>query len=217
LMRRPEESWGNAMRAQGATEYLVILAVVLMIALVAIGLLGYFPGMAQDAQATELKTYWSTTPISIVESGAKHLFYDSNSSANDIYLRIRNNGNYPITITKVLGNGEEISQVNVGSMQSISDYYSLNPGEEKYFGWSPPFNVPQMRLIWIDAYIAPSSSSANRLFAATSVCDPTNHSANPGSLIIKDFGFEYVAHVDSNTVTKRMVGTKPLIIRCDAY
>lgn len=74
----------------------------------------------------------------------------------------------------------------------------------------------------MDAYIAPNSSTTNRLFAATSVCDPTNHSSSPGSLTIKDFGFEYTEHVGSsatgsNDITKRMVGIKPLIIRCDAY
>ena len=41
---------------QGATEYLVLLAVVLIVALVSVALLGFFPGMASDAQATQSKT-----------------------------------------------------------------------------------------------------------------------------------------------------------------
>ena len=45
-------------RGQGATEYLVLLAVVLIIALVAIMLLGYFPGMATDAKITQSSAYW---------------------------------------------------------------------------------------------------------------------------------------------------------------
>ena len=40
------------MKAQGATEYLVLLAVVLIVALVSVALLGFFPGMAGDIQTT---------------------------------------------------------------------------------------------------------------------------------------------------------------------
>ena len=57
------------MRGQGATEYLVLLAVVLIIALVAISLLGFFPSMAADAKITQSNTYWrgEAAPISIQE------------------------------------------------------------------------------------------------------------------------------------------------------
>ncbi len=59
-------------RAQGATEYLVLLAVVLIIALVGIALLGFFPGTASDAQIAESQIYWrSASPISITESAAR--------------------------------------------------------------------------------------------------------------------------------------------------
>ena len=57
------------MRGQGATEYLVLLAVVLIIALVAISLLGFFPSMAADAKITQSNTYWrgEATPVAIVD------------------------------------------------------------------------------------------------------------------------------------------------------
>ena len=58
------------MKGQGATEYLVLLAVVLIIALVSISLLGFFPGLASDAKITQSTTYWrgEARPISIVDS-----------------------------------------------------------------------------------------------------------------------------------------------------
>lgn len=60
------------LKAQGATEYLVLLAVVLIVALVSVALLGFFLGMASDAQETQSKAYWSSaSPISIVEWGAR--------------------------------------------------------------------------------------------------------------------------------------------------
>ncbi len=58
-------------KAQGATEYLVLLAVVVIVALVSIALLGFFPGTASDSQLTESAIYWqSATPIAMTETGA---------------------------------------------------------------------------------------------------------------------------------------------------
>ncbi|MFA6490213.1 MAG: hypothetical protein WCT52_06090 [Candidatus Micrarchaeia archaeon] len=45
-------------KGQGATEYLVLLAVVLIIALVSIALLGFFPSLAIDARVTQANLYW---------------------------------------------------------------------------------------------------------------------------------------------------------------
>jgi hypothetical protein len=54
---------------QGATEYLVLLAVVLIIALVSIALLGFFPGLATDAKITQSSAYWrEARPFAILES-----------------------------------------------------------------------------------------------------------------------------------------------------
>jgi hypothetical protein len=57
------------MRGQGATEYLVLLAAVLIIALVSLALLGFFPGMAGDAKISQSNSYWRSEakPFSILE------------------------------------------------------------------------------------------------------------------------------------------------------
>ena len=53
-------------KAQGSTEYLVILAVVLIVALVVIALLGFFPGVGGSARETQSASYWSgAQPLSI--------------------------------------------------------------------------------------------------------------------------------------------------------
>ena len=56
-------------RGQGATEYLVLLAAVLIIALVSLALLGFFPGMAGDAKISQSAAYWRSEakPFSILE------------------------------------------------------------------------------------------------------------------------------------------------------
>ena len=56
-------------KGQGATEYLVLLAVVLIIALVSIALLGFFPGLSGDARITQSDSYWRGTarPFAITD------------------------------------------------------------------------------------------------------------------------------------------------------
>jgi hypothetical protein len=54
-------------KGQGATEYLVLLAVVLIVAMVAIALLGFFPGLSYDAKKSETDAYWrSVKPFQII-------------------------------------------------------------------------------------------------------------------------------------------------------
>jgi len=59
----------NSLRGQGATEYLVLLAVVIIIALVTIALLGFYPSLSTDAQITQSQAYWSgeASPFRITE------------------------------------------------------------------------------------------------------------------------------------------------------
>jgi len=78
---------------QGATEYLVLLAVVLIIALVSIALLGFFPGMASDAKTTQSQSYWqSASPIAVID-GAGYISANGNPDVtNALMLVLRNNG-----------------------------------------------------------------------------------------------------------------------------
>lgn len=63
---------GSHLRAQGATEYLVMLAAVLIIALVALALLGFFPGVSSDAKVSQSVSYWRSEakPVAILEHHA---------------------------------------------------------------------------------------------------------------------------------------------------
>ena len=59
----------NHKKGQGATEYLVLLAVVLIVAMVAIALLGFFPGLAGDAKIAQSDSYWrgQARPFAVLE------------------------------------------------------------------------------------------------------------------------------------------------------
>ena len=59
----------RASRAQGATEYLVILAVVLIVALIGVALLGFVPSVTSDAKTLQSDEYWRglARPFGILE------------------------------------------------------------------------------------------------------------------------------------------------------
>jgi hypothetical protein len=86
-------------KGQGATEYLVLLAVVLIIALVAIALLGFFPSLAGTARITQSKAYWEgATPIAI-----KNYKIDGNDTS--VELELQNTANTKIKITDISFDG----------------------------------------------------------------------------------------------------------------
>ena len=104
------------MKGQGATEYLVLLAVVLIIALVSIALLGFFPGMASDAKITQSNSYWQgqARPFSISEirvnaSGGQGMVVLQNVEATGTY---------------------RLNQINVSSGTNNTQSY-FGPGEKK--------------------------------------------------------------------------------------
>lgn len=196
-------------RAQGATEYLVLLAVVLIIALVAIALLGFFPGTATDAQVQESNIYWqSQSPIAIVEMTVAARGPDIYNFSVP-YLRLRNVGMYPIRITKLLGNRNHYStNVWITSWSStIYDNYYMAPGEEKYFGRSE-YGLPQHR--WVD-FAPGDGADGTWLYGLSSSCALTSPY---GVMTMQNFGFEYIQYVEGQQITKREIGTKPLTIKC---
>ena len=72
---RKRDRMSFRIKGQGATEYLVLLAVVLIIALVSIALLGFFPGLAGDARVTQSQSYWrgEAKPYAILESAVTYV------------------------------------------------------------------------------------------------------------------------------------------------
>ncbi|MFA5183500.1 MAG: hypothetical protein WC405_19480 [Syntrophales bacterium] len=85
----------GTLRGQGATEYLVLLAVVLIVALVSISLLGFFPGMASDAKITQSQSYWrgEARPFAILE----HTVAGSTGVATIVIQNVDAMGTYTMT------------------------------------------------------------------------------------------------------------------------
>ena len=201
---------------QGAAEYLVLLAVVLIVALVSVALLGFFPGMAADAQIKQSQIYWqSATPIAITEVVVA-VTSGTGEGTDWPYIRIKNTGVYPIRITKMIGaNGTGyVSTIYctlpgcVGSTGNMSDFFYLSPGEESYFA-----NAVNGALSRTVLFIPQTSSSSGYFLAAfSSGCK--NSSSDPGTLIVPTLGFEYVTYIEGQAMTKRQIGAKPLAAKC---
>ena len=73
-------------KAQTATEYLIILAVVIIIALIVVGVLGGIPGIGKGAASRTSAAYWQTSDIAIPSYAI-----GQDGSADDLNLTVRNN------------------------------------------------------------------------------------------------------------------------------
>ncbi len=82
-------------RGQAATEYMIILAVVIIIALIVVGVMGGIPGIGSGAKTKASAAYWSQADIAIVAYSV------TSASPQTMTLKLRNNLRSTITITNV--------------------------------------------------------------------------------------------------------------------
>ncbi|MFA4982614.1 MAG: hypothetical protein WC588_00180 [Candidatus Micrarchaeia archaeon] len=203
----------SGFRAQGATEYVVVLAVVIGVGLIAASLLGSAPSAAADMRGMQYEAYWeSAFPISIMEADAKY----TTTTHSSIYLKVKNNQHYPIRITALIGGSSvrgRVPNVYVLNTTSMSGLYYLGSGETGIFGYKAAGywpNIPENRRLRI--YVGDSANTGYYLYAAKKIC--TQAGKKGGTLEIPNFGFEYVTYIDNAQITKKQIGSKPLIIQC---
>ncbi|MFH1663269.1 MAG: hypothetical protein ABH986_00370 [archaeon] len=100
-------------KAQGTTEYLIILAVIIVIALVVVGVMGWVPGLSGGITEQQSKAYWqSTSPFTMLE-------YKFSGTTAD--LEVQNVSANKLTLTEVKFDG-------VGTLAAS---VSFNAGERK--------------------------------------------------------------------------------------
>ena len=96
-------------KAQGATEYLIILAVVIIIALIVVGVMGGIPGIGGSGKSKASAAYWSTTEVAIDSAKV---------AGTTAELRLSNKQRNGITVVNV----------SLGS-DSAATLLTLNPGQ----------------------------------------------------------------------------------------
>ena len=115
---------------QGATEYLILLAVVLIVALASIALLGFFPGMSADTQLAESKAYWSgaARPFQVLDAASTYGLC-GNAAAGGYVLSMQNTEISTLTITNISVDGS--SGFCISGAAAPNAPVSLGPGERK--------------------------------------------------------------------------------------
>ena len=113
---------------QGATEYLVVLSVVLIIGLVSVSLLGFFPGTASGISETASQAYWQgeAAPFRVNEA---NLVGDSQFA-----FALENAGADAVTLVGVMVNGNLASFGEYGTTYSNSSAVYFSQGEKKMVG-----------------------------------------------------------------------------------
>jgi uncharacterized protein (UPF0333 family) len=101
-------------KGQTATEYLTILAVVIIIALIVVVAMGKFPGIGQSAVSRGSSAYWASADLAISS-------YSISESGTDTFV-LKNNMRENIKITNMTVDGKNIvnTERNLGPGGSVT-------------------------------------------------------------------------------------------------
>ena len=109
---RPAENGGS--KGQVATEYLIILAIVVIISLIVVGVLRSFIELRPGFETVKSKIEWASQDIVLTA----HTVYSNGTAV----LLLSNNINYPVSIT----------EVGVGKTPvRLREEVLINPGQEE--------------------------------------------------------------------------------------
>ncbi|MCX8195169.1 MAG: hypothetical protein N3G22_03635 [Candidatus Micrarchaeota archaeon] len=90
---------------QGATEYLILLAAVMIVGLIVLALLAFFPSLTEEARLQQNQVFWqSQQPLAIVHAAAgdfPEIFFDTDT----LVLTFENKGGQPIEILSISPGG----------------------------------------------------------------------------------------------------------------
>jgi uncharacterized protein (UPF0333 family) len=118
-------------RGQTATEYMIILAVVIIIALIVVGVMGGIPGIGGSTRSRSAEAYWQTADIAIVSAAM------TATVGNEHTVKLRNNLKSTITVTNVT-----LSTSGSGDVQEFDDTSTvLTPGQSASFSNITAFGI----------------------------------------------------------------------------
>ena len=103
-------------KAQGATEYLIVLAVVVIIALVVVVAMGGIPGIGKGVTGRAVLAYWSTADVAITD-------YTISASGTDTII-VKNNRRRQIVLNDVMVNGVDLENSTTTLAAGSSHTYS---------------------------------------------------------------------------------------------
>jgi len=107
-------------KGQAAIEYLIILAVVVIIALIVIGVIGGFPGMTRGVSERDSAAYWAGADVGITR-------YFMSAGTASSQLVVRNNKLFTINFSGIsLDSGANILNYTTGILISPGSAIVVN-------------------------------------------------------------------------------------------
>ena len=103
-------------KGQGTTEYLIILAVIIVVALVVAGIMGFFPGLGTGISESQSRAYWqSTTPLAITQ-------YEVDNAGTDFVIRNQTTDKIEVEEITLDGTAVSVTDANIaaGSQATFS-------------------------------------------------------------------------------------------------
>jgi hypothetical protein len=92
--------------SQTATEYMVVLAIVIIISLIVAIILGQFPGLGSSAKVRGSSAFWNSADV-----GVMHFSISYDDGNDDVVMVVRNNHNFLIRVNEILINSYEMEGV----------------------------------------------------------------------------------------------------------
>jgi hypothetical protein len=122
----------NRKKGQGATEYMIVLAVVIIIGLIVIGILRNVPASGAAAKARASKAYWESADIGITDyaiDGSGLKIYVRNNFARDIEITNIKFGTTSVYTTNTVfrpGEIKELTSTSITCTAGRSYSYSIS-------------------------------------------------------------------------------------------
>lgn len=140
---RVDSFMGNGrmkLTGQGAVEYLLIVGVVLIIALMVISVLGFFPATAGESVASQSQLYWrgQASPFAVIDNLYQNSSVCNGSGVTGVVIAMKNTDKYTLTLTTVFFNNANYTVCGYGNSTGSVDF---TPGQERIIGVSLPTNT----------------------------------------------------------------------------
>ncbi|HIH30840.1 TPA: hypothetical protein HA243_05570 [Candidatus Micrarchaeota archaeon] len=121
------------LRGQGASEYLVLLGAVLLVALTVVVLLSYFTGFTGELTETESRTYWAgyAKPFAIYDAVHNPSGGMCGGGGQQVELVIKNADKYPLNLTAIYLNSDTNLTICSPPNTATSPPFRFAPNEEK--------------------------------------------------------------------------------------
>ena len=119
---------------QGAVEYLIIIGVVLIIALMVISVLSFFPSTAGESVASQSQLYWrgQAKPFSVIDAVYSHDgVCGVDLEEGGIIMVVKNTDKYNLTLREIYVDN---TIHGVCYMNNLSSSIEFTPGQETVIG-----------------------------------------------------------------------------------